>query len=122
MRKYSYNKELDILVLRVSEVIPINEIIDHYLELSKDVALPRKLRVLIDCRGTRLNVDTDEIDLTHDAVKEASNKYEYIKEAILIDKPFETVIANLFQHYNEDIENYKFSIFSTEEVALRWLV
>ena len=122
MRKYSYNKKLDILVLSASEVILINEIIDHYLELSKNVSLPRNLRVLLDCRGARLNVDTDEIGLTHDAVKEALNKYEYIREAILIDKPYETVLANLFKHYNEDFENYTFNIFSTEEAALRWLV
>ncbi len=121
MRNYSYNEKSKILELRTIGVIKIDDIISHYAELNDDGSLPRNLKVLIDCRGTQLDIKVNEISLTKDSVKKVLLKFKSIKEAILVDKPFETVVATLFKDYNSDLESYSFRIFCTENAAKNWL-
>jgi hypothetical protein len=77
--------------------------------------------VLIDCRGTRIDVSPDEIAQTHAAVKKAISRYTHIREAILVDEPHGTVVAALFQSSYYDLKQYSFMIFSTMDAALSWL-
>lgn len=121
MRHYSYNKKSKILETVTFGVLNIEDIINHYEQITNDDSLPKNLMVLIDCRGTKFDIKVDEISLTKDVVKKALLKFKLIKEAILVDKPFQTVIATLFENYNSDVESYSFRIFSTENAARYWL-
>ena len=122
MRDYYYNEKLDILETRTLGILRITDIIHHYDKLINIVNLPNCLKVLIDCRGSKLDVKIDEISSTNDAVKKALSKFENIQEAILVDQPYETVVATLFENYNADIIEYRFKVFCTEEAAKHWLV
>lgn len=122
MREYFYNEKLDILETRTKGILRITDILSHYDKLTNIVNLPKCLKVLIDCRGTKFDIKIDEIALSNDSVKKALNKYKNIQEAILVDKPYETVVATLFKNYNADIIEYRFKIFYTEDAARRWLV
>jgi len=68
-----------------------------------------------------LDIKDDEISQTHDKVKKVLLKYNYIKEAILVDKTNETVVAILFHNYNSDLKSYSSQVFSTENAARSWL-
>ena len=121
MKNYSYNEKSMILETGTIGILKIEDIISHYEKINNDDSLPRNLKVLIDCRGTQLDVTVDEINLTSDVVKKALLIYNYIKEAILVDKPYETVVATLFENYNSYFESYSFRVFSTENAARNWL-
>lgn len=121
MNIYLYNEMLRILETETQGIIIIDDIISHYTKIMDDSTLPRNLKVLIDCRGTQFDIEVGEISLTKDVVKKALLKYNSIKEAILVDEPYETVVATLFKQYNLSLESHSFSIFCTERAARNWL-
>ena len=47
-------------------------------------------------------------------------KYDYIIDAIMVDKPNEAVYTMLYEQLSV-AKNYKFKVFSTYEKALHWL-
>ena len=55
-----------------------------------------------------------------EAVNACLENYDSIEEAILVQKPYETAMAVIFED-GAPTENYKFKIFSTRENALDWL-
>ena len=81
---------------------------------------PRDLKVIIDCRSTRLVVKLDDVSRITEAAKNAIPKYMRLREAILITAPYETVVATLFEQ-NARFKNYNFRLFNSENAALRWL-
>ena len=122
MNSFQFNIELNVLETKKTGAQTILNIIEHYNEITKNNNLPKILNVIIDCRGASFDIKANEIDYTQEAVNNALNKYERIKEAILVDKPYETAIATLFKNYNSDLKSYSFKIFSTEEAAKKWLI
>lgn len=121
MRDYSFNSSVQVLEVKASSELVVDEIIDHYERLFKDDSLPRNVKVCIDCRNVAFKMNVREITRTKEALIKTVQKYETINEAILVGKPFETVIATLFQDLSSDIDSYRFDVFSTKEAALDWL-
>lgn len=121
MKRDTYYEELKMLKTVYQGVMKIDDIISHYLKILDDSSLPRDLKVLIDCSSAQFDVNVDEIGLATDIVKKALLKYNSIREAVLVDKPHETVIATLFEKYNSALESYSFAVFSTETAARNWL-
>lgn len=120
MRIYSFNEKFNILETRLDGNLNIEDIVDHYDRIFKDDSLPKKLKVLVDCRNSTFDIDVDEIDLSFVTLKKALNKYDFIQEAIIVNEPFKTVIVTLFRE-SANFKNYDFRIFSTENAARRWL-
>jgi len=121
MINYQFNDKFQIVEVNVSGVITIKDIIDHYYNISKDDSLPNNLKEIIDCRNAQFDIDLKNIDLTYKSVKKALEAYDTIKEAILVDKPFETVVAMLFVRINANSKNYCCRVFSTEDASYNWL-
>lgn len=121
MKRDTYDEKRMMLKTEYQGVMKIDDIIRHYVKILDDNSLPRDLKVLIDCSSAQFDVNVDEIGLATEVVKKALLKYNSIREAILVDKPHETVIATLFEKYNSALESYSFSVFSTETSARNWL-
>jgi hypothetical protein len=122
MRNYTYNKITKVLEVEIDADITIESISRHYKKLGNDDLLPRNLKVLIDCRGYKMNIDIDEINTSGNAqLKVALTRFNSIQEVILVDKPFETVVAILFRYFNFKFESYSFRVFSTEYAARNWI-
>ena len=116
----SYNDELDVLCTHTGGELSIDEILGHYQEIRQNDAYPRDLKVIIDCRSTRLAVKLDDVSCIIEAVKNTLPKYTRLREAILITEPYETVVATLFEQ-NARFRNYHFRLFNSKNAALRWL-
>jgi hypothetical protein len=120
MIKISYNHELGVLQTKTGGDLSIEEILGHYDEIRQNDAYPRDLKVMIDCRSTRLAVRLDDVTRIVEAAKSTIPKYKRLREAILITAPYETVVATLFEQ-NARFGNYNFRLFNSENAALRWL-
>lgn len=120
MITFSYNNELGILRTKTGGDLSIEEILGHYQEISQNINYPRELKVIIDCRSTRLAVKLDDVSGIIEAAKNTLPKYKRLREAILITAPYETVVATLFEQ-NARFKNYNFRLFNSENAALRWL-
>jgi hypothetical protein len=116
----TYNDELGVLCTKTGGKLSIDEILEHYRKIRQNNTYPRDLKVLIDCRSTRLAVKLDDVSRIVEAAKNTIPKYSRLREAILITAPYETVIATLFEQ-NARFKNYHFKLFNSENAALRWL-
>jgi hypothetical protein len=120
MITFSYDEELGILHTITCGDLSIDEILRHYEEIRQNSTYPRDLKVIIDCRSTRLAVKLDDISRLIEAAKNTIPKYTQLREAILVTAPYETVVATLFEQ-NARFKNYNFRLFNSENAALRWL-
>lgn len=116
----SYNDELGVLYTKTGGDLSIEEILGHYNEIRQNDTYPRDMKVMIDCRSTRLAVRLDDVTRIVEAAKNTIPKYKRLREAILITAPYETVVATLFEQ-NARFKNYNFRLFNSENAALRWL-
>ncbi len=122
IQTYSYYENASLLELQTTGVMQVGDIISHYVHIRNDHTLPKNLKVLIDARSTQLDLRVEDIALTNDAVKEALLNFDSLREAILVDKPYETAIATMFERFYSKIESYNFRVFSTENAARVWLM
>ena len=120
MITFSYDDELGILHTITGGDLCIDEILGHYQEIRQNNTYPRDLKVIIDCRSTRLAVKLDDVSRLIEAAKNTIPKYTQLREAILVTGPYETVVATLFEQ-NARFKNYNFRLFNSENAALRWL-
>ena len=120
MITFSFNHEIGVLLTKTGGDLGIDEILGHYEEIRNNETYPRDLKVIIDCRSTRLAVKLDDVTHIVQAAKSTIPKYERLTEAILITEPYETVVATLFEQ-NARFKNYHFRLFNSKNAALRWL-
>ena len=123
MLNYTINKQLKNLEIVAVNTVTVDQIIEHYLSISRDTSLPRNLHTLIDCTNGKLqiNLKNNENEKARIALNKAMNAFDSIREAVIVDKPHETFVATLFREFNHDIKNHGFEIFCTPEAALKWL-
>ena len=120
MFNYIYNDNLNIVEVKIMGEAKISDIISLYDMIANDDTLPNNLKILYDLRDYRLNIDHNEAHLVIDSIKKDLTKHDQLREAIIIDKPHETALAQIVE-YNNDITNYSMRIFSTENTAMNWL-
>ena len=118
---FKHDEELKILRVRYPGMLTKEEIIAHYDELRTNISFHRQLRILIDCRFSTFTVRPDEVPELIKAAIKAVGEYESVKEAMMVNDPYETVIVTLFKN-GINVPNYMFKVFYTEEAALNWLV
>jgi len=120
MLTLKFDSRNNILRTVTTGVIGVEDMLKHYNTIIDNDSLPRNLIVLINCGGTRCTTTTEEIEIFYRKIKIALQKYEQIREAILVDQPYETAFVTLFERLI-NVEKYEFKIFYTENAAMKWL-
>ncbi len=120
MVELKYDNSLEILRMTPKGTIKIEDIIEVYNRILESDIYPKKLNILIDASESRFDVELKQVKKITKIIGKVLSKYSSISEAILIKKPFETVIAIMHQE-GVNFENYIIKIFYTEEAALDWL-
>lgn len=121
MAEYTYNSNLNVLEVKFIGDLDIKNVLEYYDFVRKDKSLPKNLKVLIDCSQVKFKIETTEVVYVKEAVWQTVKVSHPLREAIIVDQPYETVIATLFGNLSFDIELYNFAIFCTKEAALDWL-
>lgn len=119
--EFYYDNDINVLTYNASGLIEKGEIIGFYENMGKNTKLPRKLKTLIDARECIYKFEIKDMDEMFDALNSALEHYTFVREAIVVAKPFETVFATLFAERMVH-PKYKFKAFSTREGALNWLL
>lgn len=118
---FIFNKDTDILVYKTKGIIDKNHIIDFYRHMAVDLSYPRKLKTLIDATDCQFEFEIKDLRELFKELVLAFEKYDSLYEAIVVSKPYETVIATLFADGFKD-PNYEFKVFSTKSGAVKWLL
>ena len=69
-----------------------------------------------------MKVSPEEIKELCKQVEYTISQFESLQEVILVQNPFETAIAQIFEMHYNTIKNFSFQVFSTEEAALNHLL
>lgn len=117
---YHFDKEKNILISTITDILVIEDIINHYKLIENDESLPRNLKVLIQGKDFIFDIKGPEIKSVSKYVISALSKYNSIKEAIVLEHPYSTAIGLIFKEGNK-YENYFFKVFSSSNAAEKWL-
>lgn len=117
---YHFDKEKNILISTITDILVIEDIINHYKLIENDESLPRNLKVLIQGKDFIFDIKGPEIKSVSKYVISALSKYKSIKEAIVLEHSYSTAIGLIFKEGNK-YENYFFKVFSSSNAAEKWL-
>lgn len=118
--EYYYDNDIKVLAFNASGQIEKHYIIDFYEHLGKNETYPRILKTLIDARDCTYKFEIKDMAEMFAALNTALESYTSVREAIVVEKLFETVFATLFSEGMVH-PKYKFRVFSTRKAALNWL-
>ena len=117
---YHFDKEKNILISTIKDILVIEGIINHYKLIENDESLPRNLKVLIQGKDFIFDIKGPEIKSVSKYVISSLSKDNSIKEAIVLEHPYSTAIGLIFKEGNK-YENYFFKVFSSSNAAEKWL-
>jgi hypothetical protein len=118
---YHFDKEKNILVSTITNVLVIEDIINHYKLIENDESLLRNLKVLIQGKDFMFDIKGPEIKSVSEYVISALSKYNSIKEAIVLEHSYSNAIGYIFEEGNKH-KNYLFKVFSSKSSAQNWLI
>ncbi len=119
--EYYFDNDIKVLAFNASGLIEKDYIIDFYEHMGENESYPRDLRTLIDARDCTYKFEISDMQEMFSALNNALENYTSVREAIVVEKLFETVFATLFAEGMVH-PKYKFKVFSTRTAALNWLV
>ena len=121
MFTYHYDHELNVLIMKSTGKINVEDIKGHYIKLPEWSVKIKNLLVLIDAEDTIMELTHEDIKQLFIPLVKAVKSFNTLQEAILVDKPAETAMATLFKIEFTNLDSYSFKIFSTKEAAMNWL-
>lgn len=119
--EYYYDNDIKVLTYNASGQIEKSYIINFYKHMGENDTYPRTLKTLIDARECTYKFEISDMDEMFAALTDALENYTMVREAIVVEKLFETVFATLFAEGMVH-PKYKFKVFSTRQAALNWLL
>lgn len=112
----NFNEKVGILEVKFFGDVSCNEIADYINATKLNPDYPRFLRILTDATEANMVFGHNDIQSIVDANNESLKNYEYIVDALIVEKSLETALTAFFSLLAEN-EKYKAKIFSTYEAA-----
>ena len=109
-----------ILSVKARGNIDFWELLDLYKSIETNDKFPRKLKIIIDTLKTKFDFPVEYNEDISKAIKNVIKKYDFIKEAIVVDEPDETSVELMFDD-KFVFENFSFKIFNNLKAAQKWL-
>lgn len=120
MVENKYDENEGILYVKVEGVVGIEQMINGIDGLGNNNILSRNLKILEDAREAYITLNVNDVPLIFEKLKITLKNYKSLKHAVIHTDPLATAIAYLVENEN-NIENYKFAVFNTEQAARNWL-
>lgn len=116
-----FNPQTGILETQYIGDVSLKEIIDYIEATKNNYSYPRDLKILTDACQANMIFGHKDIEAIVNANNESLKNYNFIADALIIDKPIETALTAFFKLLAEN-KKYTPMIFSTHEAANRWLI
>ncbi len=121
MIEKTYNIGTNIFEVTYNGDISISDMIKHLESSALDKTLPRTLKIITD--HSQSNITFKMVDIP-DLVKyltELLKNFTFIKQAIVLNRPYPAAILSILKLKMKDITNYEFEFFLTKEEAIAYL-
>lgn len=115
-----YDYSQGVLRTTFDSQLQVRDMFSYFKEVERNTTYPRKLKVFLDASTVLFDWSFDELELISNAHKDLLGTYDCIWVAFIVTSPNETAISFLYKQFSE-LNNLRFSIFSTNETAAEWL-
>lgn len=116
----NFDEKQSILRITSEGTISADMIVKLYEKILNNKKYPRNLKLLINTPVSNFQLKPKQMEDIVNAAKKAYKAYDSIKEALVVDGPYNTMIATLYSERNT-LPNFEVKIFSSKTVALNWL-
>lgn len=120
MTSLRLNPDEGILETKSAPTISLEDMLAGIDFLATNPELPRRLKILEDARGSKVDFSVDQIEIIGSKLLELIPLYDNIRHAVIHDSPINTVYAMLLGRKYKH-EKHQLEIFATREAAIKWL-
>lgn len=121
MIETKYNQEENILYMNRQGEIKIQ---DLFLQVQSTVSNYNDIKclyILDDARGSSPQFSSKDYPDLSKMISNGLVHFLEVRHAILVDTPMNTTLGILFEGIANEIQNYSFKVFFTEEDGKEWL-
>ena len=115
-----FDEKTGILSIKARGNIDFWELLDLYKTIETNNEYPRKLKIIIDTLKSKFDFPVKYNEDISKAINTVAKKYDIIKEAVVVDKYYETSVALMFDD-KFVYDNLSFKIFTDMKAAQKWL-
>ena len=115
-----FNNSNNILEVKYSGDVSLNQILEYINETKLNSKYPRTLKILTNATEANMSFSPNDVQAIVDANNKSLQNYDYIIDAIIVANPNETALSVFFQLLSEN-QKYKFKVCSNYETAKLWL-
>ncbi len=119
-QEYKIFPDLELVVDLYHGDLNLNGLIAFKRRQVLDTAFSPRYDLIADSRRSVLHFEPSDVELYADFVMQAGDVIGTRKTAFIADKPFQVVLATLFERFDNTLP-HTFKVFSTESAAISWI-
>ncbi len=118
----NFDSNEGILIVEFIGEITVEELNNYIISVRENKELPQTLKILSDASKGKFakRVGRKELLSFLEENRITSKQKETMYDAFVLSRALEMALGMLYRDFNQ-IENYRFNVFSTKEAALKWL-
>lgn len=121
MYSINFNEKNKIIIVTFAGIMDKNEPLNYIKSLISIKNLPENLRIMQDFTKAHYGFEISDLDDIANTAKNHAKEFKTIKVASIHNKSVETAFSIIFAKLLES-KNLNYKVFSTFEVARKWLV
>jgi len=119
-QEYKIFPELELVIDLYHGALDLNGLIAFKRRQVIDTAFSPRFDLIADSRRSVLNFEPSDVEMYADFVMQAGDVIGTRKTAFIADKPFQVVLATLFERFDSRLP-HTFKVFSTPTGAINWI-
>ena len=121
MIEIKYYPDENLIHVKRSGEVFARDLLGYMQQVDRDFAGHKTLFVLDDVRRSTSRFSAKDYGKLIEALEKLLPGYTRVYMALVVDTPEETALSDIYASMTQNMENYFFRIFSTEEAASHWL-
>lgn len=121
MVELNYDPKVEILKVKFTGSIGIEDIEDYVKRITSLDYLPNNLDILNDMTDVDRYVSVEEVNKVLRTIQPHLSKFTHIRVASVHEKPQSTAISTLIRERNK-FENMEYRVYSSPQAAIEWLM
>jgi hypothetical protein len=119
-QEYKIFPELGLVVDLYHGDLDLNGLIAFKRRQVLDTAFSPRFDLIADSRRSVLHFEPSDVEMYADFVMQAGDVIGKRKTAFLADKPYQVVLATLFEGFDNRLP-HTFKVFTTPDAAISWI-
>ncbi len=121
MIESSFNQEENIIYVKRSDEVDLEELMSHIIRLDKTYNGIKKLNLIDDFGDSVSKFQIQDFPDVIEDLKKRIQAYDHVNHAVIVTKPLDAALSYMFTLTSQSISNYTYRTFSSLKAAKSWL-